>query len=333
MSSQGLIKKFPEHGGGACTYAVDSSYTVPPIEVAGGYIWIIQVAEIVMGVKCNTPPTLKAYVSYHRDRDLAGVQAKVHERNALLKALKDKKNGQMEFDIAIVDGEILTRYGEEEDSSLPSEARELVKKAEELTREALDLAWETDTPLIGVLKRSYSGDIRIIHELFDIGLSDRVIASIVLDHGEYFTIGTYKEFYDEFNRKIREILDKVSDENIASRIQARYEWIGRIIRAYKGYVGRVKVVFYKPALKTINLAVKTEIAEAPSWSVEKIVSALSGITGSTGFPLPLDYVDQLSYVKYDTRRLVYELVYSKLSQKDMELARLLLSLVNPQKPV
>jgi len=86
-------------------------------------------------------------------------------------------------------------------------------------------------------------------------------------------------------------------------------------------------------LKTINLAIKTEIAESSSWSVEKIVSALSKITSSTGFPLALDYVDQLSYVKYDTRRLVYELLYSKLSQKDIKLANLLLSLVNPQKPL
>jgi len=69
-------------------------YTVPPIEVAGGYIWIIQVAEIVMGDKYNSPPVLKAFVSYHRDRDLAGVQAKVYERKALHEALEKKKEGK-----------------------------------------------------------------------------------------------------------------------------------------------------------------------------------------------------------------------------------------------
>jgi len=286
-----------------------------------------------MGDKYNSPPVLKAFVSYHRDRDLAGVQAKVYERKALHEALEKKKEGKIDFDIAIVDGEILTRYGEEEDVSITGETRELMEEAEELTRKALDLAWRIDTPIIGVLKRSYSSDLRVLYELFDIGLSDRVIASIILEHGEYFTIGTYKEYFEELQKpRIREILDKL-DRNIASRIQARYEWIRRIIEAYKEHAGKVKVVFYKPALKTINLAIKTEIAESSSWSVEKIVSALSKITSSTGFPLALDYVDQLSYVKYDTRRLVYELLYSKLSQKDIKLANLLLSLVNPQKPL
>jgi hypothetical protein len=44
-------------------------------------------------------------------------------------------------------------------------------------------------------------------------------------------------------------------------------------------------------------------------------------------------VDSLAYIRPEIRRLVYELVYSKLSQKDINLARLLSSLVNPQKPI
>jgi len=193
-----------------------------------------------MGDKYNSPPVLKAFVSYHRDRDLAGVQAKVYERKALHEALEKKKEGKIDFDIAIVDGEILTRYGEEEDVSITGETRELMEEAEELTRKALDLAWRIDTPIIGVLKRSYSSDLRVLYELFDIGLSDRVIASIILEHGEYFTIGTYKEYFEELQKpRIREILDKL-DRNIASRIQARYEWIRRIIEAYKEHAGKVK---------------------------------------------------------------------------------------------
>jgi len=93
------------------------------------------------------------------------------------------------------------------------------------------------------------------------------------------------------------------------------------------------VVFYKPMLSTVKLAVKTEIAEAGGWSVEKVVSALSKITGSTGFPTPLDYVDALASVRQDIKRLVYELLYSKQYQRNKELATLLSSLVNPQKPV
>jgi uncharacterized membrane protein len=63
-------------------------------------------------------------------------------------------------------------------------------------------------------------------------------------------------------------------------------------------------------LSTVKLAVKTEIAEAGDWSVEKVVSALSKIAGNTGFPTPLDYVDALASARQDLKRLVYELVYS-----------------------
>jgi len=305
---------------------VDSGFTVPPIEIAGGYIWIIQVAEIVMGDTCNTPPKIRAYVEYHRDRDLAGVKAKVWERRALLDALESKRRGEIDFDVAIVDGEVLTRYGEEEYAMVPSEAREVMKQARELTERALVASCEVNTPIVGVLKRSYSGDIRFTYGLFDIGLNDRAIASIMLKRGEYFVLGTYREIEEKITREYSSI---EPDPRISSRI----DWIRRVTSSYGEHVGRVKVVFYKPRLNTVELAVKTEIAEAPEWSIGEIVSALSKITGNTGFPIPLDYVDSLAYIRPEIRRLVYELVYSKLSQKDINIARLLSSLVNPQKPI
>jgi hypothetical protein len=61
--------------------------------------------------------------------------------------------------------------------------------------------------------------------------------------------------------------------NHASRI----DWIRRVISPYGEHVGRVKVVFYKPRLNTVELAVKTEIAEATGWIIERIVSTLSKI--------------------------------------------------------
>ena len=102
-------------------------------------------------------------------------------------------------------------------------------------------------------------------------------------------------------------------EALEPRMLARLDWIEKIIVKYRKHTERVKIVFYKPVLKTIELAVKAEVAESPGWGVEKTVSVLSGITGSTGFPMPLDYVDQLAHVRQETRRLIYELIYYKPS--------------------
>jgi hypothetical protein len=325
-----LVKSFGDYTGGLCVYAVDSGFTVPPIEIAGGYVWIIQVAEIVMGNSCGGPPRVRAYVEHHPDRDLAGVEAKVYEREALLKGLEAKRRGELGFDIAIVDGEVLTRYGEEVEAEVSGDALEIMKKATDYTVKALKIAWETGTPVVGVLKRSYSGDIKFSHGFFDLGFNDRAIASIILNHGEYLVLGSYGEIRERIIQRLRE---KLRDGVPHPRAAARARWIEKILNSYRQHAERVKVVFYKPMLSTVKLAVKTEVAEAGGWSVEKVVSALSKITGSTGFPTPLDYVDALASVRQDIKRLVYELLYSKLYQRNKELATLLSSLVNPQKPI
>ena len=330
LRKEGLVKSFRDYSGGLCVYAVDSGFTVPPIEIAGGYVWIIQVAEVVMGNSCGGPPRIKAYVEHHPDRDLAGVEAKVYEREALLRALEAKRKGELGFDIAIVDGEVLTRYGEELEAEASGDALEIMRKATEYTVKALDIAHETGTPVVGVLKRSYSGDIKFSHGFFDLGLNDRTIASIILNHGEYLVLGTYVDLGKRITQQLRE---KFRDEAPHPRASARARWIEKILNSYRQHAHRVKVVFYKPMLSTVKLAVKTEIAETSDWSVEKVVSALSKITGNTGFPTPLDYVDALASVRQDLKRLVYELVYSKLYQRNKELATLLISLVNPQKPI
>lgn len=330
LRKEGLVKSFGDYSGGLCVYAVDSGFTVPPIEISGGYVWIIQVAEIVMGSTCGGPPRVKAYVEHHPDRDLAGVEAKVYEREALLRALEARKRGELGFDIAIVDGEVLTRYGEEVEAEASGDALKAMKKATDYTVKALDTARETGTPVVGVLKRSYSGDIKFSHGFFDLGFNDRAIASIILGRGEYLTLGTYADIRE---RIIQQLRAKLGNGVPNPRASARARWIEKILNSYRHHANRVKVVFYKPASSTVKLAVKTEIAETSDWSVEKVVSALSKITGSTGFPTPLDYVDTIASVRQDIKRLVYELLYSKLHQRNKDLAALLSSLVNPQKPV
>jgi hypothetical protein len=54
-------------------------------------VWIIQVAEIIMGNSCSGQPRIKAYVEHHPDRDLVEVEAEVYVREVLLKACQEEE--------------------------------------------------------------------------------------------------------------------------------------------------------------------------------------------------------------------------------------------------
>lgn len=317
-----------------CSYAVDSSYSVPPIEIAGGYIGIIQVAEIIVGKNCSNPPVVKAYVEYHPMRDITGVKARLYERSHLNQALGRKKNNELFFDIAFVDGEILYRGGVDKES-LTIEERKIVNQTIDKTKTALELAKETDTPIIGVLKRSYSRDISALHGLIDLNINDRLLMTMILEPGQFYVQGTYGEIYEKYRAvlKNKDFADREDPENM-SRIRRRFEWLDTLVRQYfSQYKEEILVAYYKPWTPPGALAVKLEIYPTKSWNIEKILSAVISQAGSTGFPVPVDYVDNLSSISPDTKRLVYNLVKSMISRKSPQLAELVTKLMNPQKPI
>ncbi|MGC9182155.1 DNA double-strand break repair nuclease NurA [Thermogladius sp.] len=327
LRGKGLINKFPE-AREACFYSVDSGYTSPPIEVAGGFIGVIQVAEVLMGHSCGGPPRVVAHVRHYSTRDLTEVEARLLERRALLKRLEEKKEGWARFDIAVVDGELLYRGGVEAEPTLSQEEWLAHWRVAEETKSALRLAGETGTPLVGVLKRSYSRDISAVYRAGGIPINDRLLMSLVLEPGEYFVLGSYRELRDRLAESARR-----AGGEVARALYPRLEWLERLNTVYGSWAGQVKVVFYKPRLTVSPLAVKVEVYEAGGWGLPEVLAALSGVTGSTGFPTPLDYVDSLAHVRPETRRTVYELLHAELSKRDLNLAKLLMSLVNPQKPV
>jgi len=313
-----------------CFYAVDSSFTAPPIEIAGGYLGVIQVAELVSGGSCTGSHRLRAYVEYHPNRDLTSVKARLYERMALLHALEARRRGAAGFDVALIDGGLLYRGGLEEYSYLSPEESGVVDEVASLTVRAFETAWETNTPLVGVLKRSYSRDLAALHGLRGVGLSDRVLMTMILEEGEYHVAGDYVSIL----RGLKSVFEKLEDEEgeEASLLRSRIQWLESIVNRYKVRVAeRVKIVFYKPRSPR-SLAVKAEVYEPRGWRISEVVEALMGSTGSTGFPIPLDYVDQMASITPAVRQLVYDLVKSKLSARDAELAEILMKLVNPQKP-
>lgn len=317
-----------------CSFAVDSSYSVPPIEIAGGYIGIIQVAEIIAGTKCNNPPVVKAYVEYHPIRDITGVKARLYEREHLVRALNRKRNNEMSFDIAFVDGEILYRGGLDSET-IGSEEIEIINQIVDKTKNALKLSSEIDTPIVGVLKRSYSRDISVLHGFPDLNINDRLLMTMILEPGQYYIQGTYKQIYAKYeailrSNNIHSKLDQVGK----GRLRRRYEWISKLVNmSFPEYRENVFVVYYKPITPPGALAVKLEVYPTRNWNIDKIIVAVSSQTGSTGFPMPIDYVDSLSSISLEVKRLVYSLIKSLISQKDPELAELVTKLMNPQKPI
>ncbi|MEM4912585.1 MAG: hypothetical protein QW579_00085 [Desulfurococcaceae archaeon] len=61
---------------------------------------------------------------------------------------------------------------------------------------ASDIAKKTDTPIIGVLKRSYSRDISDLHGLIDLNINDRLLMTMILEPGQFYVQGTYGEIYE-----------------------------------------------------------------------------------------------------------------------------------------
>lgn len=330
LNTRELIKKILEYRC-VCFYAVDSSFTTPPIEIAGGYLSVIQVAELLAGETCSSSPVIRAYVEYHPNKDLTGVRARLHEREALVGALDKKKRGELKFDIALVDGEILYRGELEEYIRSHTEEEDIVNEVSKLTIEALKLAEETKTPIVGVMKRSYSRDVSVINGL-DIKLSDRVLMAKVLEVGEYYVLGNYNNVLE----KLKTSRETASPGKVNLKwLNARVRWLESLKKRYGPYSERVNVVFYKPGTPPNTLAVKVEIYNPSSWSTEAVLGAVIGVTGSTGFPVPIDYVDRLSSLTAETRDLIYNLVKSKLSVivNDAEVVELLMRLINPQKPI
>lgn len=320
----------------ACFYAVDSSYSSPSIELAGGYLGIVQVAEILMGETCGSPPAVRAYIEYHPTRDLTSIKARYYEREHLVKALERKKRGELPFDVVLVDGEVLYRGGLEDPEGITREEKLVADYTTDLTVKALEIADELDIPVVGVLKRSYSRDVSILNGLADVNLSDRLLLTMVLKPGQYYVLGSYSEIYGQYQRVLSELRSTEREDAFeqARLAKSRFYWLDQKIMSRYGKVSqRVLVIFYKPSNPPDALAVKVEVHPSKSWGMEDIVALLGAISGNTGFPLPIDYVDELSGIPPGVKSLVYNLLKSMLSSADVELAEMLTKLMNPQKPI
>jgi hypothetical protein len=307
-----------------CYAAVDSSFTAPAIELVGGYLGIVVVASVLYGSKCgrNTVDA-KAYTELWFNNDLTSTIARYYERVVALKLLEEKKRGDADFDVLLLDGEIVPRtLGRREGSS-----RELLERVVELTSRMLELADKTDTAVVGVLKRSYARDIVNILGFHDIKLSDRAVMSLVLKPGEYLIAGIHSEIYSELRK-------------LESKPGVKKEWLESRLKWYEALVSNipvgyaVKLAFYRAPRTLYPIATKIEYLSSGGLAEDALISSLVHVSTGTGIPAPVDYADALSTITRELRQTAYQKLLAEIAKRAGLRARdilPLLSLMNPEK--
>lgn len=303
-----------------CYAAIDSSYTAPAIELLGGYLAITNVSRVVYGSGCGrTSAESRAYVDFWLTRDETRTAARVYERLNALELLRAKRRGLADFDVLLIDGEVIPRV-------LSAESP-LTRRLIEATDRLIDYADRTDTALVGVLKRSYARDIAAILGLPVSGLSDRALMSHVLEVGEYVVTASYADLYEELAR----LRDRASGE-VLRWLEARLRWFDMIVSSIPvGYT--VKQAFYRAYGTVYPAATKIEYMLSGHIDDQTLLSSLIHVSSGTGVPAPVDYADRLSSIPRGLRQTVYQMLLAEATKRSggrASVARLL-SLMNPEK--
>ncbi|GAB6944054.1 DNA double-strand break repair nuclease NurA [Vulcanisaeta sp. JCM 14467] len=342
IEGKGLIKGINSSARAFNAYAIDSSYPTPPLELIGGVMTVLSYGYV-------------GYLNGSYDRYMTGEvvfedvgefervitrRAQVRERELAIKLLREKARGRKEVDLVILDGEIPIHplpY------NLPVEGGVLAHVTK-VIGDLLNLAVKTGTPIIGVVKRVRS---RLLSVLTNecLPMNDKLIASLVLNNGEYMVLGNYGEVMPQWVRvnygdcELRKRCGgkNASCSDIKELMSRRLsEGLANIEKVFSGsahpglsMLSRVQVVFYKP--RNGAPAVKLEVFNpSDKVSIDELVAYLESQTTDTGYPFLLDRVDE--YVRLDPRILDYVRNLIIKGSKDLNPALLtMLQLTNPQK--
>jgi hypothetical protein len=307
-----------------CFAAVDSGFTAPAIELVGGYLGIVVVVSVLYGSKCTKSSVdAKAYTELWFNDDLTSSIARYYERIAALSLLEGKKNGEVDFDVLLLDGEIIPR-------GFPSKQRsskDVFRRVVEYTSRVLELADKTDTAVVGVLKRSYARDLVNILGFHDLKLSDKAVMSLVLRPGEYLIAGVHSDIYSELRK-------------LESKPGVKRDWLETRLKWYESLVENipvgyaVKLAFYRAPRTLYPTATKIEYLTSSTLPEEPLISSLIHVSTGTGIPAPVDYADALSAITRELKQTAYQKLLAEIAKNIGGEARdiiPLLSLMNPEK--
>ncbi|MGC8607423.1 MAG: DNA double-strand break repair nuclease NurA [Vulcanisaeta sp.] len=340
IEDRGLIKSIGSLTRAFNAYAIDSSYPTPPLELVGGVMTVLSYGYV-------------GYLNGSYDRYMTGEvvfedvgefervitrRAQVRERELAIRLLRNKARGRKEVDLVILDGEIPMHplpY------NLPVEGGVLARVTS-IIGDLLDLALKTGVPLIGVVKRVRSRFLSILTNEC-LPMNDKLIASLVLNNGEYMVLGSYGDILPSWVQinysdcELRKRCKGTGCDNVKELMNRRLnEGLMNLEQVFSGsshsglrMLREIYVVFYKP--RNGAPAVKLEVFNPGNKiSIDDIVTYLESQTTDTGYPFLLDRVDE--YVRLDPKILDYVRSLIIKGSKDLNPALLtMLQLTNPQK--
>ncbi|MEM3989808.1 MAG: DNA double-strand break repair nuclease NurA [Desulfurococcaceae archaeon] len=337
LYSLGLLGEVNSYSGRSpCVLAIDTSFTSPPLELVGGRLLLIVRSYVIQGCKCLKELQSSSSEGFIRFSDaaeyIAPIYSKIYERKFVKEVLELKKAGEAQVDLVLIDGELFPRTPPGFESNAKSSVMKLYAKLVDLTQEVLELACETDTAIVGIVKRSYGRDVAV--RLLDpqIRVNDKALASYILKPGEFVDLGSYGDiaFYLwRFMDAFKEYLSYIDLRTYSERLS----WILGVIESCSS-CSSIGLSIYRARVPTyFMVSTKIEYWVNSEFNYNKLLSYLSSVTGMNGVPHQLDVVDSMSMISRNTLYLVQQQLFKELSRitGDVEIAMSIAGLTNPEK--
>ncbi len=315
-----------------CVLALDTSFTSPPIELTGGRLGVIFRVAAQFGSCKSRVVDHSALVKFVDESEhVISLISKIIERRYVLSVLERAVKGYADFDIVIMDGELLPRIppgaiiGRVRSAS-PLATR-LYSELVELTNKIMELADKAGITIVGTLKRVYGKDIQVMLDNPQLDITDKALASYILTNGEYINLGTYIDIVNAYEKFIK------LHEEFKSRLGQRFRWLKNIV-SHLPMSSAINVLIYKSSSKTyFSIPTKIELQISNEYTMEDIVGYLASITSLNGVPFPIDVVDRLSRVRREVLFLAQQNLYALLTKMlgDSRLALSIIGLTNPEK--
>jgi len=303
------------------TVAIDSTYTIPYLELIGGNLAIVAAGfvrypALKKGINSYATATIVLDDEVQNFENYVSKIAQYMERKVLYRLLKKLERGYR-FDLVAIDGSILP-------APLPfalpsgikgrseSKVGKVLSKSFLLMKEIIKLARKHNVAIVGIIKRVRTKYFSII-----LGekapVNDKVIASLLLKPSTYLVLGKLGSIVREYVKYVRGLSLKEVDE----------------VRDALPEVDDIDVVFYRSPMSLYMQSTKVEILNFSNVDLHDIISYLCIHTTHTGVPHFMDMVD--AYIRCESKVLphIQQILESKVIEKGG--LPILTGFTNPQK--
>ncbi|RLE49414.1 MAG: hypothetical protein DRJ31_04960 [Candidatus Methanomethylicota archaeon] len=273
------------------TVAVDSTYTIPHLELIGGKLAVIVTGYVVAPREAAILPHYPIADVVFSDKEvgfenLVSRKSKEMELKIAIGLLKMKREGKADFDLLALDGRILP----------PPHPYFTVHN---VAKKFIKLAKETKTTVIGVVKRAHTRYLSTLAGR-EMPVNDKVVMSWILGPGEYVSLG---KLFNIIPNYVKYLVENKEEKRYVKTLEKHPE------------LGEVEVFFYKSKMPTLyRQATKVELLNYGELSVDELMAYLINSTSPNGVPFFIDQVDE--YVRFEARALgiIQQIIEAELAK-------------------